>query len=49
MGPDAEAKWEGFELSTKRLIITELLEVHILRTVRGKRGFDPASVRLRLR
>jgi site-specific DNA recombinase len=49
MGPDAEAKWEGYELGTKRLIISELLEVRILRTVRGRRGFDPASVRMRVR
>jgi site-specific DNA recombinase len=49
MGPDAEAKWEGYELGTKRLIITELLEVRIMRTVRGKRGFDPNSVKLRVR
>jgi hypothetical protein len=48
-GPDAEAKWEGFELGVKRLIITELLEIRIMRTVRGKRGFDPESVQLRLR
>lgn len=49
MGPDAEAKWEGFELGTKRLIISELLEIRIMRRIRGKHGFDPESVRLRLR
>lgn len=49
IGPDAEVKWEDFELGTKRLIISEVLEVRILRTTRGKHGFDPTSVQLRLR
>lgn len=48
-GPDAEVKWDGYELGVKRLIITEVLEVRILRTVRGKRGFTTESVDLRVR
>lgn len=48
-GPDAAEKWERYELGVKRLIIMEVLEVRILRTVRGKRGFDPESVQMRLR
>lgn len=49
MGPDAAERWERFELGTKRLIIMEVLEIRILRRVRGKHGFDPESVRLDLR
>ena len=48
-GPDAAEKWDRFDLGTKRLIIMEVLEIRILRAVRGKRGFDPASVGLKLR
>ena len=48
-GPDAAEKWERYELGTKRLIIMEVLEVRILRTIRGKHGFDPDSVVLKLR
>jgi site-specific DNA recombinase len=46
-GDDAEAKWERLDLGTKRLIIMEVLEIRILRRVRGKHGFDPDSVQLR--
>lgn len=49
MGPDAADRWERFELGTKRLIIMEVLEIRILRTIRGKHGFDPDSVVLRLK
>ena len=45
-GPDAAEKWERLDLGTKRLIIMEVLEIQILRAVRGKRGFNPASVEL---
>lgn len=48
-GPDAEARWEGYELGVKRLIISEVLEIRILRTIRGKRGFTTESVDLRVR
>ena len=48
-GPDAAEKWERMDLGIQRLIIMELLEVRILRTIRGKHGFDPESVHLRLR
>lgn len=46
-GPDAAEKWEGYELGVKRLIIMEVLEIRILRAVKGKRGFDTDSVLLR--
>jgi DNA invertase Pin-like site-specific DNA recombinase len=45
-GADAEKKWATYPLGTQRLIISELIEVRILRTVRGKRGFDPETVKL---
>ena len=48
-GPDAAEKWERYELGTKRLIIMEVLEIRILRTIRGKHGFDPDSIVLKVR
>lgn len=48
-GPDAAAKWEACPLGMKRLIISELLEIRILRYVRGKHGFDPETVQISLR
>lgn len=48
-GPDAAAKWETYPLGLKRTIISELLEIRILRYTRGKHGFDPASVGLSLK
>lgn len=45
-GPDAEKKWRTLPLGTQRLIISELIEVKILRYARGKHGFDPATVKL---
>jgi hypothetical protein len=48
-GPDAAEKWERFELGVKRLIIMEVLEIRILRAIRGKRGFQPDSVVLKVR
>lgn len=47
-GPGAEAKWERLTFEARRAIISELLEVRLLRGVRGRRGFDPASVELRM-
>lgn len=44
VGPHARASWGQATLGVKRLIISELVEVTILRSVRGKRGFDPDSV-----
>jgi site-specific DNA recombinase len=43
-GVDAERKWRGLPLGTQRLIVSELLEVRLLRNVRGRRGFDPSTV-----
>lgn len=48
-GPDAAEKWERFDLGTKRLIIMEVLEIRILRTIKGKRGFQTDSVVLKVR
>lgn len=45
-GPDAEKKWKSLPLGTQRLIISELIEVRILRYTRGKHGFDPETVKL---
>lgn len=46
MGPQARTAWAGLDLTTKRLVITELAEIRIHRAVRGKRGFDPATVEI---
>lgn len=45
-GPDAEKRWRSLPLGVQRLIISELIEVKIMRQVRGKHGFDPDSVKL---
>lgn len=45
-GPDAAQRWEDLPLGVQRLIISELIEVRILRYTRGKHGFDPETVKL---
>lgn len=46
MGTEARTAWAELDLTTKRLVITELAEVRIHRAIRGKRGFDPATVEI---
>lgn len=43
-GPGAAERWESADLGVKRAAIAELVEIRIKRGVRGRRGFDPASV-----
>lgn len=45
-GPDIEERWEGFDLVTKRAIIDSFVIIEILPVGRGKRTFDPDSVRI---
>lgn len=47
-GPDARKRWESLPLGTKRLIISELLEIRILRGTR-RHGFDPSTVEISYR
>lgn len=47
-GKRARARWESLPLGTRRLIISELLEVRILRSTR-RHGFDPSSVEITYR
>lgn len=43
-GPKAADTWKGLTLDRQRAILDELIEVRILRAVRGSSRFDPASV-----
>lgn len=48
-GPGVEARWEALEMVQRRSVITALVEVVVLPVgegMRGKRGFDPASVQV---
>ena len=45
-GPDAAARWEGLSLEQRREVIDLLCEVRVLPVGRGKRTFDPRSVRI---
>lgn len=48
--PDVvNARWAALELSQKRELIRAILVVRVLPTVRGRHGFDPASVDVRVR
>lgn len=47
-GPGARERWESLPLGTKRLVISELLEIRILRSAR-RHGFDPSTVSISYR
>lgn len=46
MGEDAEATWQGLSLDLKRKVLDDLAEVRLHRALKGRRGFDPATVEL---
>lgn len=46
VGVHAAAVWEGLEVAQRREIIRALADIRIMRTGRGRRTFDPASVEL---
>lgn len=49
IGPDAESRWEAMTIAQRREVITELVTVLVLPMGRGKRVFDPLSVRIEWR
>jgi len=46
-GPGAEARWDALELDQKRAMISEVLDIRLVR-VHGRKPFDPASVEVTL-
>jgi hypothetical protein len=43
-GPGAEKRWDALELDQKRAMISEVLEVRLVRSPPGRRPFDPETV-----
>lgn len=48
-GPGAAARWDALELDQKRAMISEVLDIRLLRASPGRLPFDPDSVALDLR
>jgi DNA invertase Pin-like site-specific DNA recombinase len=45
-GPGAEKRWDALELDQKRAMISEVLEVRLVRSPPGRRPFDPETVEI---
>lgn len=46
MGADAEGTWAGLSLDLRRKVLDDLAEVRLHRALKGRRGFDPATVEI---
>jgi len=44
--PDVETWWGELSLGLRRAVVNRLMQVTVLPAVRGRKGFDPASVRI---